>query len=82
MSANVFITKDYENETSFRPKKTNPIKPNFKCPQTHQRSGKEKGIRNFFWLSVAGKDILYGKSRFSLKFGENSFDCLSFRSLL
>jgi len=37
--------------------KTNPIKPNFKCPQTHQRS-EEKGIRNFFWLSVAGKDII------------------------
>jgi hypothetical protein len=25
MNANVFITKDYENETAFRPKKTNPI---------------------------------------------------------
>jgi len=28
MNANVFITKDYENETALRPKKTNPIKPN------------------------------------------------------
>jgi hypothetical protein len=28
MHANVFITKDYENETAFRPKKTNPNKPN------------------------------------------------------
>ncbi len=25
MSASVFVTKDYENETAFRPKKTNPI---------------------------------------------------------
>jgi len=25
MNANVFITKDYENETTLRPKKTNPI---------------------------------------------------------
>jgi hypothetical protein len=28
MNANVFITKDYENETAFRPKKINPNKPN------------------------------------------------------
>ena len=28
MHANVFITKDYENETAFWPKKTNPNKPN------------------------------------------------------
>ena len=26
MNANIFITKDYKNETAFRPKKTNPIK--------------------------------------------------------
>jgi len=25
MNANIFITKDYENETTHRPKKTNPI---------------------------------------------------------
>jgi len=49
---------------------------------TIKGAGKKKGIKNFFWVSVAGKDILYGKSRFSLKFGESSFDCLSFRSLL
>ena len=28
MNANVFITKDYKNETALRPKKTNPNKPN------------------------------------------------------
>ncbi|HUU17077.1 MAG TPA: hypothetical protein VMW72_08015 [Sedimentisphaerales bacterium] len=28
MSANVYIIEDYENETAFRPKKTNPNKPN------------------------------------------------------
>ena len=39
MSTNIFVTKDYENETTLKPKKTNPIKPNFKIPQTHQRSG-------------------------------------------
>ncbi len=30
MNANAFPQKDYENETSHRPKKTNPNKPNFK----------------------------------------------------
>ena len=34
MNANVYATKDYENETAFRPKKnkpnSNPIKP---CPE-------------------------------------------------
>ncbi len=29
MSANVYIIEDYENETVFRPKKTNPTKANF-----------------------------------------------------
>ncbi len=33
MSATVFVTKDYENETNFRPKKTNPNKANFTYPQ-------------------------------------------------
>jgi hypothetical protein len=28
MNANVYVIEDYENETAFRPKKTNPIKPN------------------------------------------------------
>ena len=30
MNTNIFITKDYENETALRPEKTNPNKPNFK----------------------------------------------------
>ncbi len=30
MNANLYIARDYENETTFRPKKTNPNKPNFK----------------------------------------------------
>jgi len=27
MNVNVYVVKDYENETAFRPKKTNPNKP-------------------------------------------------------
>ncbi|MFH1883603.1 MAG: hypothetical protein ABIL62_12955 [Planctomycetota bacterium] len=30
MSANLYVIEDYENETAFRPKKTNPIKA---CPE-------------------------------------------------
>jgi len=37
MNANVYIKEDYENETTFRPKKTNPNKPNSNpikaCPE-------------------------------------------------
>jgi hypothetical protein len=33
MSANVYFIEDYDNETAFRPKKTNPIKANFTYPQ-------------------------------------------------
>ncbi len=29
MNVNLYIIEDYENETAFRPKKTNPNKPNF-----------------------------------------------------
>ena len=29
MNVNLYVTKDYENETTLRPKKTNPNKPNF-----------------------------------------------------
>ncbi len=28
MNVNLYIIEDYENETAFRPKKTNPNKPN------------------------------------------------------
>ena len=31
MSVNLYFIEDYENETTLRPKKTNPNKPNFKC---------------------------------------------------
>jgi hypothetical protein len=32
MNANAFLQKDYENETAYRPKKTNPNKANFERP--------------------------------------------------
>jgi len=37
MNVNVYVIEDYENETAFRPKKTNPNKPNSNpikaCPE-------------------------------------------------
>jgi len=37
MSANVYVIEDYENETAFRPKKTNPIQTQFPKGQNEQR---------------------------------------------
>ncbi len=83
MNINIYYTKVYNNETAFRRRKNKPNQTQFQMPTNpSSKERKKKGLRKFFWVSVAGKDILYGKSRFSLKFGESSFDCLSFRSLL
>ncbi len=38
MSANVYVIEDYENETTFRPKKTNPNKANFFKGQNELRA--------------------------------------------
>ncbi len=82
MNVNLYVIEDYENKTTFRLRKNKPNQSQFQMPSNPSKERKKKGFRNFFWVSVAGKDIIYGKSRFSLKFGESSFDCLSFRSLL
>ncbi len=37
-NATLFAAKDYENDTTLRPKKTNPNKPNFKSPNWRARS--------------------------------------------
>jgi len=45
MNVNVYVIEDYENETTFRPKKTNPIQTQSKpvlssvCPE-HSRMGR------------------------------------------
>ena len=58
MSANGFPQKDYENKTAFRPQKNKPKQSQFQMPTNPPKEREKKGIRNFFWLSVAGKDIL------------------------
>jgi len=81
MNANAFSQKDYENKTALRPQKNKPNQTQFQMPTNPSKERKKKGIRKFFRVSTAGKDIIYGKSRFSLKFSESSFDCLSIWSL-
>ncbi len=48
MNVNSFTTKDYENKTTHRPKKTNPIKPNFK----HSASLSSFWLLLFFALTI------------------------------
>ncbi len=57
MSANVFITKDYENKTTLSPPKNKPNQTQFQMP-TNPSKERGKKVRKFFWLSVAGKDII------------------------
>jgi len=61
MNVNAFLQKDYENETAFRPKKTNPNKPNSNpikaCPE-----------RIEFTLSVIeGNGPISSKAKMNLK---------------
>ncbi len=39
MNVNLYVIEDYENETAFRPKKTNPNKANFTYPQRDKTEG-------------------------------------------
>ena len=48
MNANLYVIEDYENETTFRPKKTNPkqtqFKPNFRNAQNEPKFNINKGL--------------------------------------
>jgi len=73
MNANIFITKDYENEPPKGSEKTNPIKP---CPE-RSRMGQFQTRRRFFCLChlqacgrilvQLGKDLLEYVSRQTAK---------------
>ena len=75
-----FFTKGLQKKRCFcSPKnkpKTNPIS---NAHKTIKGAGKKRVSGTFFWVSSAGKDILYGKSYFSLRFGESSVIVLSKR---
>ena len=49
MSANVYVIEDYENETAFRPKKTNPNKPNFRKAKMNLKSLAKKSGHTFIF---------------------------------
>ncbi len=68
MNANVYVIEDYENEPPSGPKKTNPIKPNFKSPQNQQRSGQKKGCQEFIlgFSCRKGYNIVVSKRKFPL----------------
>ena len=88
MNANVFLTKDYENKTAFGPQKTNPNKPNFKCPQSQSRHSSLLVRYNCFIpeLLIIGSshDVkLTGAAHIASVFSRwlaLSFDCLSFKN--
>jgi len=44
MNANLYVIEDYENETAFRPKKTNPNKPNLVCRRRIPKGQNEQKI--------------------------------------
>ncbi len=82
MNVSILLTRDYENIGQRRVRKNKPnSNPISNAHKPIKGAGRKKGLKNFFWVSVAGKDIIYWKSRFSLKFGKSSFECLSFWSL-
>jgi len=37
MNVNLYVIEDYENETTFRPQKTNPNKPNLETTPGQQK---------------------------------------------
>ncbi len=79
MSANVFVTKDYENETAFRPQKNKPnSNPISNAEKRTKEAKKKKRVSGSFlrvWFAgkidfLDGCDMLlgkiYGKSQFNL----------------
>jgi len=59
MNVNIFTAKDYENITTLRPKKTNPIKANFKRPFFLLKQA-ISSKKNFVSEEKAGEYRLFG----------------------
>jgi len=78
MNVNVFVTKDYENETAFRLQKNKPNQTQFQTAgkRTKEAKKKKRASRTFLrWVAgnidfLDGCDIIlekiYGKSQFNL----------------
>ncbi len=65
MNVNLYVIEDYENETAFRPKKTNPIKPNFR-----QEMPKMPYLPALFYLRIYDINL---RPFFSIKIKEAIF---------
>ncbi|MBA7667302.1 hypothetical protein ES703_75389 [subsurface metagenome] len=59
MNANAFSQKDYENKTALGPQKNKPNQTQFQMPTNPSKEREKKGLRNFFRVSAARKDILW-----------------------
>ncbi len=66
MNVNLYDIEDYENETAFRPKKTNPIKPNFKPDSELLECPRE------FSLMVRAGQALYCRKRMTEDRGQGT----------
>ncbi len=49
---------DYENKRDWTIGQNKPNQTQFQMPTNPSKERKKKGIRNFFWVSSAGMDIL------------------------
>jgi len=76
MNANVYVIQDYKNETAFRPKKANPIKP---CPERSRMGNLRKAKMNSTSLDKkSGHTRLAGVTKIVCKnasFGYTHQDC-------
>ncbi len=52
MSANLYVIEDYENETAFRPKKTNPNKANVRKAKMNLKSLAKKSGHTFIFSGI------------------------------
>jgi len=58
MNVNLYVIEDYENETAFRLKKTNPNKPNSKRAKMNLNIYSAKEYENILCIPNQGKHSL------------------------
>ena len=58
MNVNLYVIEDYENETAFRLKKTNPNKPNLKRAKMNLNIYSAKEYENILCIPNQGKHSL------------------------
>ncbi len=58
MNVNLYVIEDYQNETAFRPQKTNPIKANFTYPQRGKTEDCKSLHKRFDFYGRFGYNII------------------------